>query len=304
MNVTHRDRRDATRATGPEDRPDLISHPITELFPRLSRKEFEDLKQDIATHGQQVPIVVLNGAVVDGRHRLQACRELAILPKIVDATGDPWLLVRSLNLRRRHLKPDQIVAIFKKLQRDHPALAEKVDAIKADAKQAQRAALKQGRSRGGPGTTTGKSSATIAALIGTSEKTVRRVDQVERVDPGAVDRIAAGTVSARQVLREARVPRLPVASTPAAAPDHARVPHATPPSTAVSPRPAVHTLTVMHTELTPPLQQILRELEERVQTLMWLLEETAALECHRRGLAEFLVLLADRVRSGGSPVGS
>ena len=48
------------------------------------------MKADIQLHRQQVPIVVLGTQILDGRHRPQGCRELGLVPKVTDATGEPF----------------------------------------------------------------------------------------------------------------------------------------------------------------------------------------------------------------------
>ncbi len=59
-------------------------HPLAELFPALSPDEFKKLKDDIQVHGQQEPIMLSSDGTVllDGRHRLRACKELGIQPRI------------------------------------------------------------------------------------------------------------------------------------------------------------------------------------------------------------------------------
>src|SRR5271168_3435620 len=58
------------------DRP---IHPLAKLFPPLSPDEFEKLKADIQRNGQLEPVWLdEEGRVLDGRHRLRACKELGI----------------------------------------------------------------------------------------------------------------------------------------------------------------------------------------------------------------------------------
>jgi ParB-like chromosome segregation protein Spo0J len=47
-------------------------HPICYAFPEMDRDSFGELVQDMAKHGQRVPIQVWNGKVIDGRHRYRA----------------------------------------------------------------------------------------------------------------------------------------------------------------------------------------------------------------------------------------
>ncbi|MDA8092436.1 MAG: MT-A70 family methyltransferase [Betaproteobacteria bacterium] len=89
-------------------------HAAAHLFPRMTTDEFEQLKADIAAHGQQAPILLHEGQVVDGRHRLRACAELGIAPRFeeIEASNQPIeQVVVSINLHRRHLTDGQKAVI-------------------------------------------------------------------------------------------------------------------------------------------------------------------------------------------------
>jgi len=87
----------------------LKFHPLTELFPQLEGKQYEDLKEDIRKHGQLVPILIHDRQIIDGRARFLACEELGIEPHLEEWNGKGSLvgLVISLNHRRRHLTASQ-----------------------------------------------------------------------------------------------------------------------------------------------------------------------------------------------------
>lgn len=85
-------------------------HPAAELFPVMDEVAFTALVADIAAHGQREPILILDGQVIDGRHRLRACEQLGLEPLVRQVSaddGDPFGLVVSLNLHRRHLSESQ-----------------------------------------------------------------------------------------------------------------------------------------------------------------------------------------------------
>ena len=96
---------------------DLKIHPAAELFPPMTEPEFLGLKEDIREHGQREAIVVWKGDLIDGRHRLRACRELGIEPEIAELMDetDPWQYVVSHNLHRRHLTTAQRSMVADKL---------------------------------------------------------------------------------------------------------------------------------------------------------------------------------------------
>ncbi|WP_406871600.1 MT-A70 family methyltransferase [Aminobacter sp. P9b] len=87
---------------------DLAAHPLAELFPMLSEQEIRELADDIVTYGQRVPIMLLDGQVLDGRNRLAACRFAEVEPVFAQFEGDDALgFVLSHNLHRRHLSESQ-----------------------------------------------------------------------------------------------------------------------------------------------------------------------------------------------------
>lgn len=93
-------------------------HPVTEIFPPMEATAFAALVEDIAQHGQKEPILVLDGQVIDGRHRVRACEQLGIEPWVRELEakdGNPLSLVISLNLHRRHLTESQRATIAARL---------------------------------------------------------------------------------------------------------------------------------------------------------------------------------------------
>lgn len=93
-------------------------HPAAEIFPVMEEAAFAALVADIAAHGQREPILLLDGQVIDGRHRLRACEQLGINPLVREVSadkGDPFGLVVSLNLHRRHLNESQRAMVAARL---------------------------------------------------------------------------------------------------------------------------------------------------------------------------------------------
>ncbi len=84
--------------------PKLQIHPLANLLPRMTDAEFGALKSDIEqTRAVREPAVLLDGKILDGRHRAQACDELGIeLPTIdFDAKwGSPVRYVYSKAVHR------------------------------------------------------------------------------------------------------------------------------------------------------------------------------------------------------------
>lgn len=86
----------------------LEPHPLSMAFPSMSAEDFASLVEDIRENGQRLPIVVLDGQALDGRHRLRACLQIGLPPVIEQFKGDdPVAFVLSQNLHRRHLSASQ-----------------------------------------------------------------------------------------------------------------------------------------------------------------------------------------------------
>lgn len=90
---------------------DLEFHPVADIFPMMSDREFIDLVDDIREHGLREPVWLhADGRIIDGRNRYNACRRLGEEVEFRTYAGDdeglvPFVL--SLNLHRRHLDESQ-----------------------------------------------------------------------------------------------------------------------------------------------------------------------------------------------------
>lgn len=94
----------------------LPFHPLADVFPLIEGREFDELVASIKENGQRQPIMLLDGAILDGRNRYRACQEVGIEPitKVFDGT-DPVRFVIDVNVRRRHLNESQRALIAAKL---------------------------------------------------------------------------------------------------------------------------------------------------------------------------------------------
>lgn len=92
-----------------------LVHPVASLFPLMEAEEFDELVESIEGYGQKLPIVVHEGVLLDGRNRLKACLKLGIPPLVEQYKPRPnvkigsWII--TMNIHRRHLTPDQKIAI-------------------------------------------------------------------------------------------------------------------------------------------------------------------------------------------------
>ncbi|KQY71336.1 S-adenosylmethionine-binding protein [Ensifer sp. Root142] len=94
----------------------LPHHPLAALFPMIPDDELRELADDIAEHGQQQPVWLLDGSIIDGRNREAACHLIGIDAWTKEYEGDdPLGFVLSLNLRRRHLSESQRAMVAAKI---------------------------------------------------------------------------------------------------------------------------------------------------------------------------------------------
>jgi len=95
---------------------DYKIHPLAETFPPFTDPEFQALVDDISANSQREPITLFEGKVLDGVHRLKACRKLGIEPRVRNYNGkDPLGFSVSENLKRRHLNESQRALIAAQL---------------------------------------------------------------------------------------------------------------------------------------------------------------------------------------------
>jgi hypothetical protein len=127
-----------TKNTGypaPGERPP--NHEYANLFPMLDAQHLDELATDIKTNGQREPIVLLEGQILDGRNRCDACLKIKVDPfyRFYDPRQDgksPLAFVLSRNLKRRHLTLSQAAAVA----------AESLPFFEREAKERQQAAGK------------------------------------------------------------------------------------------------------------------------------------------------------------------
>ena len=95
----------------------MKAHALAELFPMMEGEALDALADDIGKHGQREDIVLLDGAILDGRDRYRACAMAGVAPRFRDFAGDDALaFVLSLNLTRRHLNESQRAMVAARLE--------------------------------------------------------------------------------------------------------------------------------------------------------------------------------------------
>jgi hypothetical protein len=116
-------------------RDHLKIHPAADLFPLISKSELGELAKDIVKHGLRYPIILWRENekarvyLLDGRNRLDAMESVGVEFLDDDGNfkgswsfrdGDPYDLVLSLNVHRRHLTGQQKRELIAKLLKAKP----------------------------------------------------------------------------------------------------------------------------------------------------------------------------------------
>jgi len=99
-------------------------HEFANCIPKMTEDEFKRLKDDIKGLGVLEPIILLNGKILDGRHRYRACLELSqekgfeeIECPVREMNNlSPNDIVAAMNVFRRHLTPSQIAMVMEALK--------------------------------------------------------------------------------------------------------------------------------------------------------------------------------------------
>jgi hypothetical protein len=96
----------------------LRLHPLAHAIPQVSEKDFFELAADVKRHGVRNPIIVFDGQVLDGRHRLAIASALKVPLRVMEFEGDETAArdeVISQNVQRRHLTIAQRALIVQEL---------------------------------------------------------------------------------------------------------------------------------------------------------------------------------------------
>jgi ParB-like chromosome segregation protein Spo0J len=97
---------------------DLKPHRLADILPAMTKQEFAALLDDIRANGLRVPIVLCEGAILDGRHRYRAAMEIKLalsdnnFVEFKPSGKDTALkFVIGQNVNRRHLNESQRAVI-------------------------------------------------------------------------------------------------------------------------------------------------------------------------------------------------
>jgi hypothetical protein len=182
-------------------------HPICRLFPMLSENELEGLAEDIRRRGLLEPIMLLDGQVLDGRNRLEACRRAGVEPQYMEWRGDdsPLAWAIAKNLRRRQFNASQRAVLA----------LEVLPMLEKEAQERRRLGLKP------PSGTIahpcailpqreeaarGKATHHAARLMGASSRYIQAAKQVRRFAPDLLVHVLAGRINLIEAQLASKLP--------------------------------------------------------------------------------------------------
>lgn len=177
------------RFVKPEN-PELLKyHELCTLFPEMDEDTYEDLVKSMQNGGffSTDPIVVIDVSdgdepiyhILDGRNRHLAAADARIEPSFVELVdGDPMAFVLSKNLSRRHLTTGQKAAIASRL-----------------------ANIKMGGNQHSEGETA-VSQSEAAKLMDTSDRSIRRFNELKQTSPELAAKVESGELSLNAALKK------------------------------------------------------------------------------------------------------
>lgn len=171
-------------------------HPLSAAWPDMAREDFDALVASIERHGLREPITLMDGKVLDGWHRYQACESLGIEGATVVFDGTAEEAENLVNDRhtRRSITPVQRAAAALKMYEwrtgsgSHKKEIQNRNVTVLDVQQ-------------------------IADKAGVSKSTVEKVKAATKADPNALDKIRDGKETAGSILKKAKpepAPQKPV----------------------------------------------------------------------------------------------
>lgn len=182
-------------------------HPAAMALPEMTDDEYRQLLEGIGLRGQLEPIKLLDGKIIDGRHRYRACNELGKDPKVIDVDLcglNPAEYVWELNGDRRNLTPSQRACVAVDL----------LPELEKEAKKRHREkSAEGGKSKGKektptPSTTKHQARDDAAKLTGTNPRYVSDAKAVKQADPELFEEVKQGkkklTEAKQEVKRKAK----------------------------------------------------------------------------------------------------
>lgn len=227
----------------------LQPHALAGLMPMMNASEFDALVADVRANGVREPVVMLDGAILDGRNRARACVATgrAMPTRTLPPTLDARRFVITKNLRRRNLSASQAAMVAARMvtTRQGPAAGD------GDVTQEQ-----------------------AAATVNVSPRYVRDAAWLIEHHPDQADAVFAGTMTLAAAIRSTR-PRPTRATTTTTETAPAPAPVAAP--AAASTDPVENMLAIMEWLAAEPRDHaaVLARIGDRARVLIPALDDFA-----------------------------
>ena len=168
------------------EQPSLTFHKFADLWPPMSKDEYQELLSDIKAHGLQKPITLYQGKILDGRNRYRALLELGIEDQIktVAFEGDDTMALNyviSSNIRRNLTASQKAIAI-------------------ADCEEVRETLLRESESTKGASLEIDqpsdpndrKTDSKLGKIAGCSRTYIWQAREIKKKDPGLADEVRNG----------------------------------------------------------------------------------------------------------------
>lgn len=172
-------------------------HPVANLLPMMPEDQFAGLVASVKATGLDLPIVLWNGQVIDGRARQAACVKAGIQPRYEERTfandTEASAFVFRANVHRTHLKAEARFAAWLRAAESDPSLSVQM---------AEKRQECEGRMKAGKKATAGTSfDAWLGRTAGVSRSTAQRVTSLKRRSSRLFNQVANGELSAAKASR-------------------------------------------------------------------------------------------------------
>lgn len=209
-------------------KPEISAHPAAELFPMMGDARYAELLESIKESGLELPILLCDGMILDGRNRYRACIEAGVAPEFREFVGgDPYQRAWELNGVRRDLDAGQRAAIRikadmasddwrkqqeKKHRAANEARREKQKGVPKS--EAMERHLSHDKRRSEEPDKTRHTHVTLAKRAGVGEATAGRAQALAGKDRGLLDKVASGEVKLTEAMRQLKRKELEKRSAP------------------------------------------------------------------------------------------
>jgi hypothetical protein len=171
-------------------------HDYCKVFPPATEEELQEMADDIRVNGLKDSIITLDGMILDGRNRFNACRIAGVEPHFKPYSGyDPLADVVSWNVKRRQLSVSQRATLAVELKpMFEQAARERMQERKGDQAGATKANL--------PYLAKGQSRDQAASAVGVSGRTVQDAEYVKKNAPELSEEVKAGKMTVNAAKKE------------------------------------------------------------------------------------------------------